>query len=175
MSQGANLICVGCITAAHGIKGNATVRSFTENPEDFLSYGPLLNEQGEKVPTLKILHLAKESFFVVQIEGAITREDAEKYKGLSLYVPRDAFRELETNTYYHSDLIGLSIQNDTGTTLGSVKEIHDFGAGVLLEIEAKDSLKTWMIPFQTKTVPVVNIKDGYMVIGSNVLKEWGNE
>ncbi|MBM3610908.1 MAG: 16S rRNA processing protein RimM [Alphaproteobacteria bacterium] len=175
MSQGANLVCVGCITAAHGIKGNVTVNSFTQIPEDFLSYGPLLTENGEKFLPLKILHPAKESLFVVQIEGISTREDAEKYKGLSLYVPRENFPEPEDDTYYHSDLIGLSVQDEKGTILGSIKEIHDFGAGVLLEIAAKDSLKTWMIPFQTETVPLVNIQGGYIALNSEGVKEWGEE
>jgi 16S rRNA processing protein RimM len=176
MSQGtSSFVCVGCITAAHGLKGNVTIRSFTEIPEDFLSYGPLVNEAGEKIPEITILHPSKEAMFVARIDDVTTREEAEKYKGLSLYIHRDALPDPEGDTYYHSDLIGLSAQDETGTSIGSVKEIHDFGAGTLLEIENKASLKTWMLPFQNETVPTINLQAGYIVLTQEALKEWGSE
>ncbi|MDD3288763.1 MAG: ribosome maturation factor RimM, partial [Alphaproteobacteria bacterium] len=42
-------ICVGAFVGAHGVRGQARLRSFTENPEDVFSYSPLTNESGDKV------------------------------------------------------------------------------------------------------------------------------
>lgn len=173
MSQGtSSFICVGCITAAHGLKGNVTIRSFTENPIDILSYGPLLTETGEEAPKITLLHPTKESLFVAQLDGVACREVAETYKGLSLYVKRDALPNTDSNTYYQNDLIGLIAQDETGHILGTIKGIHDFGAGTLLEIGEKDPLKTWMLPFQKETVPVVNIKEGYVVLSKGAINDW---
>ena len=51
MSDKPKLIVVAQITGAFGVKGEARVRSFTEDPEACFSYGPLLDESGAVVLT----------------------------------------------------------------------------------------------------------------------------
>ena len=42
----AERICVAQIGAAHGIRGEVRLRSFTQEPEAVTSYGPLESEDG---------------------------------------------------------------------------------------------------------------------------------
>jgi len=48
-----NLTCVAIIVGAHGVHGAVKVKSFTQVPEDFSIYGPLLGEDGQVVLTPK--------------------------------------------------------------------------------------------------------------------------
>ena len=44
----AELICVGAIAGAFGVKGEVRLKSFTSIPEAIADYAPLLTEEGEK-------------------------------------------------------------------------------------------------------------------------------
>lgn len=162
-------VCVGCITGAHGIKGCVKVRSFTEDPLHMNAYGPLLDEEGQFLFDLEPLHMAKDTVLVARIEGVTSREAAEKLKNTNLYVPRSVLPEVEEETYYHSDLIGLTVLDSNKTPVGHVKEVHDFGAGILLEIEQAGQ-KTFLIPFKQETVPVVDLKEGHIQVDAETLE-----
>ena len=44
----AELICVGAIAGAFGVKGEVRLKSFTSIPEAIADYAPLFTEKGEK-------------------------------------------------------------------------------------------------------------------------------
>ena len=69
----------------------------------------------------------------------------------------------EAGEFYHADLIGLTAQRQNGETVGTVKAIHNFGAGDLLEIEPADGA-TIMLPFNEATVPLVDVAGGKIVV-----------
>ncbi len=89
MSEPARLVVVGQIAGAFGVKGEARVRSFTTDPEDCFSYGPLLDETGAVVLTPLRNRVLNEGFGVTTKE-ARQREEWEAMKGTLLYVPREA-------------------------------------------------------------------------------------
>ncbi|MEC8164980.1 MAG: 16S rRNA processing protein RimM, partial [Pseudomonadota bacterium] len=39
-------LCVGVITAPHGVRGQVRVKSFTAEPEDIVAYAPLTDAGG---------------------------------------------------------------------------------------------------------------------------------
>ncbi|HQQ51765.1 MAG TPA: PRC-barrel domain-containing protein [Spirochaetota bacterium] len=61
-------------------------------------------------------------------------------------MPRSRLPELEAETYYHADLIGLAVVTLTGEDFGTVRSVQDYGAGELLEIERPDHT-TLFLPF----------------------------
>ena len=81
-------ICVAQIGAAHGIRGEVRLRSFTENPAAVAGYGPLESEDGARRFTIEALRPAKDHF-VVRLAGVGDRNAAEKLANLKLYVSRD--------------------------------------------------------------------------------------
>ena len=48
MRRPTDLIKIGIITSAHGIRGQVKIRSFADNPKDIASYGELTNADGKK-------------------------------------------------------------------------------------------------------------------------------
>ena len=156
----AGRICVGAIVGAHGVKGTLRVRSFTENPEDITAYGPATDEAGDRVFDLSIEGRAKDDLLVRAV-GISDRDAAQALKGTRFYVPRAALPEPEDGEYYHGDLIGLRVEDGDGNALGSVRGVHNFGAGDVLEIGA-ESGATLMVPFTHQAAPEIDLKAGRM-------------
>jgi 16S rRNA processing protein RimM len=61
-------ICVAQIGAAHGIRGEVRLRSFTENPAAVADYGPLESEDGARRFTIEALRPTKDHF-VARLAG----------------------------------------------------------------------------------------------------------
>jgi len=160
------LTCVAIIVGAHGVHGAVKVKSFTQNPEDFSIYGPLLNEDGEVVLTPKNPRPINNAFTMRSPEIK-TREQAMSMKGTQLFVPRSAFPEVEEDDFYYTDLVGLDVKSTDGKRIGTVLNVHDFGAGTMLEIKpgkSAENQNSFFHPFTKIAVPKVDIKAGRIVI-----------
>jgi len=156
------LICVAAIAGAFGVKGEVKVKSFTEKPEDCLSYGPLMNEMGQIILT-PLSHRRVKGFLAVKSDEFATREDAEAHKSMKLYVNRAALPEPEEDEFYYEDLVGLEVKSTEGRRLGKVVAVHEFGAGDMLEIKPKEGA-SWFHPFTKAAVPKVDLKAGRIVV-----------
>ena len=157
-------ICVAQIGAAHGIRGEVRLRSFTEDPAAVTDYGPLESEDGARRFTIEALRPAKDHF-VVRLAGVGDRAAAEKLTNLKLYVSRDRLPRIdETDTYYHADLIGLAAVTADGAALGTVTAVHNFGAGDLIEIKPHGGSEPLMVPFTEAAVPEIDMKARRLIV-----------
>lgn len=167
MSKGSDTsrkLLMGRIGAAHGIKGEVRIQSFTEDPLAIMDYGPLAtNKPGL---TIEILDArTTTNVLVARIKGVPDRNAAEKLNGVELYIDRALLPEIEDeDDFYHADLIGLDARLADGTSIGEVITVPNFGAGDMLEIRDRASGDTRFIPFTKAAVPEVHIADGYVVV-----------
>jgi len=157
-------ICLAKIVGAHGIKGEVKLKSFTSNPKDVCAYGKLSDKSQTKTFALEFIGFSKD-FLRVKIEGVNDRNAAEALVGTELYVHRNALPKLEQDTYYHSDLIGLKVvEQSSGNEVGTVAGIYNFGAGDILEIRFNDVSRTEMIPFTDSYVEKIDFDGGRIVL-----------
>lgn len=158
------LVCLAKVVAAHGIKGEVKLKSWTLDPKDVCAYGKLLNKDGSKTFSCRVTGLIK-GLVRVKIDGVDTRNDAEALVGTELYVPRQMMPKLQENTFYQADLVGLRVLSVNGLKeLGRIVGIYNFGAGDILEIKYTDIKETEMIPFTNMYVSEVNIEKGYISV-----------
>ena len=155
-------VCLGVVTAPHGVRGAVRIKSFTEEPEDVARYGPLADETGVRRFELRLIGAAK-GVVVARLSGIVDRNQAEALRGLRLYLPRSALPQTEDEEYYHADLIGLEAVLGDGTPVGQVRAIHDFGAGDTLEL-ARPGAPPVMVPFTRAVVPSVELAAGRLVL-----------
>ena len=158
----ADRVCVAQIGAAHGVRGEVRLRSFTQDPEAFTSYGPLESEDGARRFTIEALRPAKDHF-VARIAGVNDRDAAEQLTNLRLYVSRATLPPAGEGEFYHADLVGLAALTPDGTPLGTVTAVHNFGAGDIVEIKREDA-EPLLVPFTDTAVPTIDIKAGRMVV-----------
>ncbi len=155
-------ILIGEIVAAHGIKGQVRVKTYTGKPEAIGGYSAITDEAGAPV-SLKVTS-TKNTIAIVTLRGITDRNAAEKLVGKKLYTARAALPETQAGEFYHADLKGLEVRDISGTVLGKIKNMHDFGAGAIMEITLAASGKFEMLPYNPNVVREVNIPGGYIVI-----------
>ena len=155
-------ICVARIGAAHGVRGEVKLWTFTEDPLAVKRYGPLWTQDGARQFEVAQAREAK-GHLVATLKGVATREDAERLNGVELYVARDKLPSTGEDEYYHADLIGLAAVTPLNEPLGRVVAIHNFGAGNLIEI-APPQGTTMLLPFTNAVVPSVDLVGGRVVI-----------
>ena len=156
-----DLILVGRVAGAFGVRGEVRITSFTAEASALLDYRDLKREDGAPALTLTSGRPAKGGL-VVRAKEVETREQAEALRGLRLYIPRQALPEPEEDEFYVTDLIGLAVETPDGEPLGRVKDVRDFGAGDLLEIQPPDGA-SWWLPFTREAVPEVRIGEGKII------------
>jgi len=156
-----DLILVARVAGAFGVKGEVRLTAYTAEPMALLDYRNLQREDGTAGLTLTSGRPHKGGL-VVRVKEVETREQAEGLRGLRLYVPRDAFPAPGEDEYYLVDLIGLAVCTPQGKHLGVVREVRDFGAGDLLEIQPEVGA-SWWLPFTRETVPDVRIAERLII------------
>jgi 16S rRNA processing protein RimM len=159
----ADRICVAQIGAAHGVRGEVRLWSFTGDPMAVASYGPLESEDGRQRFTIEALRPAKDHF-VARLAGVGDRTAAEKLTNTKLYVSRDRLPPVEDDdTFYHADLIGLAAVTPDGAALGTVTAVHNFGAGDVIEIKP-GSGDVLLIAFNETAVPKIDMAARRMTV-----------
>jgi 16S rRNA processing protein RimM len=153
----ADRIRVARIGAAHGIRGEVKLWSFTQDPMAVADYGPLETEDGAQRFEIEALRPAKD-FLVARLKGIGTRDAAASLCNLDLFVPRDRLPAIEeADTFYFADLIGLSAVTKDGAVLGNVTAVHNFGAGDLIEIAPAAGGEPLLLPFTETVVPKIDM------------------
>ena len=160
----ANRICVARIGAAHGVRGEVKLWSFTEEPAAVANYGPLETQDGTRCFEIETLRAAKDHF-VARIAGVNDRDAAEKLRNIELYIARARLPKIEeADTFYHADLVGLDAVTPDGVRVGTVHALHNFGAGDIIEIAPVGGGDPLMLPFNETTVPKIDVAARQIVV-----------
>ena len=88
---------------------------------------------------------------------------AEALRGTELYADRGRLPAPDEDEFYHADLIGLTAIGTDGQAVGTVRAVHDFGAGDILEIVGAGGPPR-MLPFTREAVPEIDLAGGRLVI-----------
>jgi 16S rRNA processing protein RimM len=154
MSDPALRICVGAISGAFGVQGEVRLKSFCAEPDDIASYGPLWTEDGTRQFRIKLTRPVAGGLGA-RIVGVETKDQADALKGISLYADRTRLPRLPDDEFYHADLIGLEVRDPGGALLGTVRAVHNHGAGDLLEISGAGT--DLLLPFTLAVIPTVDL------------------
>ena len=153
-------VCVARIGAAHGVRGEVNLWSFTADPFAVTQYGPLESADGARSFGIEALRPGK-SCLVARFAGVTDRSAAERLNNIELFVPRERLPSPgAADEFYHADLIGLAVVDLEGVELGRVVAVQNFGAGDLIEVLPIAGGDTVLLPFTEAVVPVVDIAGG---------------
>lgn len=139
-----NLIDVGQLTGAYGIKGWVKIHSQTEPVENIFDYQPwhLRTQHGVK-PVELLSWRPHGKSFVGQLKGVDDRNQAESLCPVLIAVDKDLLPELAEDEFYWHQLQGCRVvtvfdgqQGGAGRDLGIVKRIMPTGANDVLVIQA---------------------------------------
>lgn len=123
------LLTVGFVRRAHGLKGEVVVRLSTNRTER-LDVGTTLHQlDGELIVRSS---RPKDGDFLVSFDGVDSREDAEALRGMELRAPRID----DPDELWVHDLIGATVVDQTGVVRGVVTEVQANPASDLLVLDS---------------------------------------
>lgn len=157
------VVLVGAIAGAFGVRGEVRIKSFTATPEDIFDYAPFCDEHGRVIVSIQSWRHIKDGFAAYLVE-VTSREDAVALKSTKLHARRQALPPAADEEYYHADLIDLKVRDLSDQPLGRVKAIHNFGADDLLEIHRTPGVKqSWYLPFTKQMTPHIDLAKGVII------------
>lgn len=157
-------VVIAVVGAPHGLRGDVRIKSYTEDPMAIGDYGPLRGGDG-KTYLVKALRPVKDDLVIARIDGVNDRTLAESLTNLELSVARTQLPAVEDeDEFYHADLIGLSVVDDSGEAIGHVVGLMNFGAGDMLDIKLKRPGPTALLPFTKAFVPAIDLAQGLIRI-----------
>ena len=156
-----NLIFIGVVGNAKGLKGNVQINYFAKDLSKFKSYKYFY--VGEKKEKLKIQkHFISGDNFSLKFFDINSREEAESLKNKDVFIESTQLKKLDDESWYHSEIIGLSVETMKGNLVGEVKAIYNFGAGDIIEIKLISG-KIEMIPFTKDFVEDIKINNKLII------------
>ncbi len=152
MQSKPDLVPVGRVGRPHGIDGSFFVEGPSDRPERF-ARGATLYVDGEPAEV------------VVSKRGSgkrpVIKLDRQVERGTTLAVPREALPALAEDEYYSFQLVGLVVEEESGRVLGRVKEVLDYPANDVLELESGA-----LLPLVEACVRKVDLEGGRIVVSA---------
>ena len=159
-----DLLQVGIITSTHGVRGEVKVYPTTDDPRRFRRLKEVVLDTGREKLNLEI-EVVKffKQFVILKFKGLDNINDIEKYRQKSLYVTRKNAVRLQRDEYFIADLIGLKVQDEDGTELGTVKDVIETGANDVYEVEMADG-RSLLLPAIKQCILNVDVENGMMQV-----------
>lgn len=156
-------VVIGRITGPYGVKGWVRVASFTDPPDNLLSYRPWLVWQQSRWQPLAV-HSVKPhgKGYVAHVEGCDNRDQAEALSGTDLATPAAALPEPDAEEFYWRDLLGLQVRTTNGTELGTVAQLFETGANDVMVVAGADRER--LVPFIAPVVVEVLLQQQLLIV-----------
>jgi 16S rRNA processing protein RimM len=177
----ADLIEVGRIVGAWGIKGAFKVLAHASDPQALFSSKRwyLQAPDGPRrpvVPSLLRITQAREQAGVVvaSAQEVDDRSAAEALTGARVFVPRSSFPTAGEGEYYWIDLIGLAVVNREGEAMGSVIDLIDTGVHSVLRVRRPDAAAHATPDAAERLIPFVAAYIDKVDLGAKLIQvDWG--
>ena len=154
-------LIVGRITGVHGLAGNLKVWSHAQSADTFTRGLKirLVNEgqtQGEDHVIDKAC--ARKKGILLTLKAVSTREAAEDLVGKEILMNREDLANLDEDTWYWQDLMGLAVEDERLGKIGVIDHLFPTGADDILVV--KDGKKEILIPMNRHFVLEVDLEAG---------------
>ncbi|MBY6188101.1 ribosome maturation factor RimM [Marinobacter hydrocarbonoclasticus] len=155
MMSNKELIVVGRLGSAYGIRGWLKVNAFTDSLEGIFDYSPWqLSFQGQW-QEVKVADWRRHNAGIIcRLEGVEDRNQAEQYTNCEIAILPEQLNALPEDEFYWRDLMGCTVVNTKGYDMGKVTGLLETGSNDVLEVEAKGNdafgKRERLIPFVTE-------------------------
>ena len=139
-------VLIGKIVGIHGIKGTNKFKSYAESLSVFYPGQSILICDNQSRQTRVELNWVKSHTRtpLISLKGVIDRERAEELIGADLFIPETELPELDEDTYYWFELIGIEVYTTAGDYLGRITSILPTGSNDVYVV--KDNKQEVLIP-----------------------------
>jgi len=157
-------VVIGQVKAAHGLKGQFKIQTYTEEPNNIFSYGFVyIGDQYQRVVLNK--HKSIKNEFLVSCEEIKSRTDVDKIIKNNIYIFSDQLPKANTkdNIYYH-DLMNLSVIDENSKIIGKVISVSNYGSSDIVEIDLKQKKESLLIPFNKNCIDTIDAENNFLKV-----------
>jgi 16S rRNA processing protein RimM len=164
---------MGRVTAPYGVQGWIKVRAYTAQPDGLLAY-PVwwLASSDDRWRQFAVREARVHgATLVARLDGLDQREEAARWRGAEVGVPKGLLPTLTAGEVYWADLVGLAVINRSGVVLGRVTAVLETGAHPVLRVapEGDTAAGERLIPLVPAYVDVLD------VAGDRIVVDWQPE
>lgn len=171
MARTTDSLLVARIGKPHGLRGEVTVQTHTDDPENRYAPGTVFETQaqpGTGVPRVLTLATARKhrEIWLLGFDEIPDRTGAESLRGTQLFLDPDAVEDdeaVDDEGWYEHDLVGLAVHDPAGAVLGEVTGLVVGAVQDLLEVRLTDG-RDVLVPFVEAIVTEVDIDGGRVVV-----------
>ena len=163
-------LIVGLITSPQGINGQIRVKSLSDFEERFTKPGKRWIQKAKEIPLeLELTSGFKKpgkEYFIIRFREITNRNEAENLKGYKVLVKVDSIPQLKKGEFHLTELLNLQVKILEKNELKIIGKIIDLEneKNNLLVIQLLKNNKKVLIPFVKEIVPVVDIKNKFIII-----------
>ncbi|MBN2009467.1 16S rRNA processing protein RimM [candidate division KSB1 bacterium] len=163
MHQPHELICIGEVLNAHGIRGDIIIKPWTDDPDQFdeLAEVYITNRDELKQFTIEKVRITQKKI-IVKFRGIDNRNAAEQLRGALLQRQRSELRALAEDEYFIFDLIGLDVKSTSGETIGSITDVMEMPAHDVYVVQ--QGSREVLIPAVKSIVKSIDLDAGKIII-----------
>jgi 16S rRNA processing protein RimM len=156
-----DLVIVGRVRKAHGIRGELIVEPITDAPDATFAPGRRVfagTVRGDRAPDGRELHIARTSHFkgglIVAFREIVDRTTAEQWRGRYFLVPRTELAPPDEDEVYVHELLGLTVRLESGESIGDVVDVYELPQGLAIDIRRSGRSDTVMLLYEQSVVSV---------------------
>ena len=153
-------VIVGRIVGAWGLRGDLEVEVHTDFPARF-SKGSVLR-LGDRTAKVERSRRTGDRM-LVKFDLAADRTAAEALHGRLLTVPKGEIGPLPDGTYYHFQLIDMSVRTHDGECLGTIKEILTAGGNEVFVVRGAEGREV-LLPALADVVVDLDVDENRMTV-----------
>ncbi|MEA3288066.1 MAG: ribosome maturation factor RimM [Candidatus Marinimicrobia bacterium] len=161
----ANRTAIGVVRKPHGVRGGLKVTLYSIDLDALQKLEQLFVNTGNNWQPLSLKSCqGYDDFAILSFNEISDRTQAENYRELELFTEREALPELDEDEFYLDDLVGCSVMDEQGRSLGKVVDILTPASHEVLVIHHGD--KEILVPLVDKWVTDIDIKNSRIQINS---------
>lgn len=165
-----DLVAIGKVLKPHGVRGEMRVQILTDFPERFEDTEEVFLVPPQGQPRLHRVEGVRfhSGWVLLRLSGFSDPEAVGAHRNWFVSVPGDELCELEEGEYWHFELEGLEVRDESGAVLGRLKEILATPAHDLYAVEGPCG--EILIPAVGEFVLSIDVEGGFMVVRPPVLE-----
>jgi 16S rRNA processing protein RimM len=149
-----DLLIVGRLRRAHGVKGEMIAEALTDAPAAVFAAGRRLfagTADGDPSPDGAALRVTRaverfDGSWLLGFAEIADREAAARWRLRYLLAPRDSLAPPAEGEVYLHELVGMRVSHERGDELGNVRAVVELPAGLALDVSWKR--ETVLLPYR---------------------------
>lgn len=155
------LVIVGRVRKAHGIRGELIVEPITDAPDVVFAPGRRVfagTVRGDRAPDGRALHVVRTSPFkgglIVSFREITDRTTAEQWRSRFFLLPRSELMPLDDGEVYVHELLGMRVRLESGESIGEVADLYELPQGLALDVRRPGRSDTIVLLYEQSVLAV---------------------